>query len=99
MADNIARLKKQREMTQVTLNLKKFQAEQDALFQQAEKFNKEQVEFPYIQVTVPDAKTPTAAADPLSEKERNGSPTCTKDPVLDEAIQVLNDWQSLLPPR
>ena len=98
MADNIARLKKQREMTQVTLNLKKFQAEQDALFQQAEKFNKEQVEFPYIQVASTDVKTATAP-DPLSEKRKEWISDLRKDPVLEEAIQVLNDWQSLFPPR
>lgn len=97
IAENIDRLKKQRETTLVTLNLKKFQAEQEMLFQEAEKFNQQQVEFPYIRVTVDDGKTGNAAADPLSEKRKEWISGLRKDPVLEEAIQVLNDWQALVP--
>jgi carboxyl-terminal processing protease len=97
-----SRLKKQRDATRVTLNLKKFQAEQKMLFQEAEKFTQEQVEFPYLQVEASDGpgggKT-GAAAEPLSEKRKEWASELRKDPVVEEAIQVLNDWQILAPVR
>jgi carboxyl-terminal processing protease len=100
IAENIVRLKRQRETTLVTLNLKKFQAEQETFFQEAEKFNQQQVEFPYLRVTIDDAKTgngAAAAADPLSEKRKEWISDLRKDPVLEEAMQTLNDWQALVP--
>lgn len=99
IAENIIRLKKQRETTLVTLNLKKFQTEQETFFQEAEKFNQQQTEFPYIQVAIPAAKTANAAADPASEKRKDWISDLRKDPVLEEAIQVLNDWRELVPAR
>jgi carboxyl-terminal processing protease len=99
IAENVARLKKKREITRVTLNLKKFQVEQEALFQEAEKFNQEQVEFPYIQVTLTEvaAGSNAAADDSLSVKRKEWISNLRKDPVVEEAIHVLADWQALSP--
>lgn len=100
IAENIVRLKKQRETTLVTLNLKKFQTEQETLFQAAEKFNQQRVEIAHIRATVNEAKTgngAAAATDPLSEKRKQWLSDLCKDPVLEEAIQVLSDWQGLVP--
>ena len=100
IAENIVRLKRQRETTLVTLNLKKFQAEQDMFFQEAEKFNRQQVEIAHIRAAVPDAKTgngETAAANPLDEKRKEWLADLRKDPLLEEAILVLDDWQALVP--
>jgi len=102
IAEYIARLKKQREVTLVILDLKKFQAEQQTLFQEAEKFNQQQVEFPYIRVTIDDAKTgndAAAATDPLSEKRKEWISDLRKDPVVEEAVRVLDDWQTLAQPH
>jgi carboxyl-terminal processing protease len=95
IAANITRLKKQREKTEVTLNLKKFQAEQDMLFQEAERFNREQVEFPYIQVRLLEgdtANSTVAAKATLEVKRKEWISDLRQDPVVEEAIQVLNDW-------
>lgn len=100
IAENIVRLKKQRETTLVTLNLKKFQTEQETLFKAAEKFNQQRVEIAHIRATVNEAKTgngAAAATDPLSEKRKQWLSDLRKDPVLEEAIQVLSDWQGLVP--
>ncbi|TFG79260.1 MAG: tail-specific protease [Chrysiogenales bacterium] len=100
IAENIVRLKKQRETTLVTLNLQNFQAEQETLFQEAEKFNKQQVEIAHIRATVNETKTvggEAAATDPISEKRKQWLSDLRKDPILEEAIQVLNDWQGLVP--
>ena len=95
IAANITRLKKQREKTEVTLNLKKFQTEQDMLFQEAERFNREQVEFPYIQVRLLEtaaANSTTAAIATLEVKRKEWISDLRQDPIVEEAIQVLNDW-------
>ena len=94
IAANISRLKKQREKTEVTLNLKKFQSEQDMLFQEAEKFNREQVEFPYIQARLLEtaAADTTAAKATLEVKRKEWISDLRQDPIVEEAIQVLNDW-------
>ncbi|MEI6613717.1 MAG: carboxy terminal-processing peptidase, partial [Chrysiogenales bacterium] len=94
LAANISRLKKQREKTEVTLNLKKFQIEQDLLFQEAEKFNCEQVEFPYIQARLLEtaADGSTAAKATLEVKRKEWISDLRQDLIIDEAIQVLNDW-------
>ncbi len=84
---NISRLKKQREKTMVTLNLEKFQAEQDVLFQEAEKFNREQVEFPYLQ-----ARSMQSKEDARDAKRKEWLDALRRDPVVEEAVQVLNDW-------
>jgi carboxyl-terminal processing protease len=99
IAENIVRLKKQRETTLVTLNLQNFQAEQETLFQEAEKFNQQQVEIAHIRATVNEVKTvggEAAATDPLNEKRKQWLSDLRKDPILEEAIQVLNDWQGLV---
>ncbi len=62
MAENIARLKKQRQDTLATLNLKKFQAEQETLFQEAEKFNQQQAAYPYLRATASDGNGDPAPA-------------------------------------
>jgi len=95
IAANINRLKKQREKTSVNLNLKKFQAEQDMLFQEAEKFNREQVEFPYIQARLLEgdaASSSVAAKATLEVKRKEWIDDLRRDPIVEEAIQVLNDW-------
>jgi carboxyl-terminal processing protease len=94
IAANISRLKKQREKTEVTLNLKKFQSEQDALFQEAERFNREQVEFPYIQARLLEtaAAATTAAKATLEVKRKEWISDLRQDSIIEEAIQVLNDW-------
>jgi carboxyl-terminal processing protease len=94
IAANISRLKKQREKTIVTLNLKKFQAEQDLLFQEAERFNREQVEFPYIQARLLEtaADGSPAAKATLEVKRKEWISDLRQDPIVEEAIQVLNDW-------
>jgi len=96
IAANITRLKKQREKTVVTLNLKKFQAEQDMLFQEAERFNREQVEFPYIQVRLleTNADDTTAAKATLEVKRKEWISNLRQDPIVEEAMQVLNDWDT-----
>lgn len=97
IAANITRLKKQREKTVVTLNLKKFQAEQDMLFQEAERFNSEQVEFPYIQVRLLEtaaANNTAAAKATLEVKRKEWISNLRQDPIVEEAMQVLNDWDT-----
>jgi hypothetical protein len=82
----------------VTLNLKKFQADQEMLFREAEEFNRQQVEFAHIRVTADGSKSAgDSTADPLSEKRKEWISDLRKDPVLEEAIQVLNDWRELAP--
>jgi carboxyl-terminal processing protease len=93
LAEYINRLKKQHETTQVTLNLKKFQAEQVALFQEADKFQKEQVEFPFIQVALNEVEDKNADAG-LVAKRKEWITNLRKDPVIEEAIQVLDDQQN-----
>jgi len=94
IAENISRLKKQRETTLVTLNLKKFQAEQEALFAAAEKFNQEQVEFPSMRARL--SEEPGGAAPAVdADKRKEWLSGLRKDPVVEEAIQVLNDWRQL----
>ena len=94
IAENISRLKKQRESTLMTLNLKKFQAEQDALFAAAEKFNQEQVEFPNMRAKLSEEPGDNAPAVD-AEKRKEWLSGLRKDPVIEESIQVLNDWQQL----
>jgi carboxyl-terminal processing protease len=94
IAANIARLKNQRQTTRVTLNMKKFQAQQEALFAAAEKFNQEQVDFPNIQARLCEEGGDAAqAAEAARRKEWLAG--LRKDAVVEEAIQVLNDWQNL----
>jgi carboxyl-terminal processing protease len=94
IAANINRLKKQREKTEVTLNLQKFQAEQDMLFQDAERFNREQLVFPYIQARLlePAAAGMTAAKATLDVKRKEWISGLRRDPIVEEAMQVLTDW-------
>jgi len=94
ITENISRLKKQRQTTLVTLNIRKFQAEQEALFAAAERFSKKQVEFPNIRASLSEESAAGApAVDP--EKRKEWLTGLRKDPVVEEAIQVLNDWQLL----
>jgi carboxyl-terminal processing protease len=94
IAANINRLKKQREKTEVTLNLQKFQAEQDMLFQDAERFNREQLVFPYIQARLlePAAAGMPAAKATLDVKRKEWISGLRRDPIVEEAMQVLTDW-------
>ena len=67
-------------------------------FQEADKFNQQQVESGHIWATVDKEKVENGAAaadDPLSEKRKEWISDLRKDPVLEEAILVLNDWQAL----
>ncbi|HEX7502439.1 MAG TPA: carboxy terminal-processing peptidase, partial [Acidobacteriota bacterium] len=94
ISENIVRLKKQRQTTLMTLNLKEFQAEQDALFAAAEKFNQEQVEFPDLRARLSEESGASAAVVD-ADKRKEWLSGLRKDPVVEEAIQVLNDWQQL----
>jgi carboxyl-terminal processing protease len=95
IAENVSRLKKQRATTLVTLNIKKFQAEQEALFAAAEKFNKQQVEFPSLKSRLSEEAGDSASAAADAERRKEWLSGLRKDPVVEEAIQVLNDWQGL----
>ncbi len=59
---NVTRLKKQRQSTQATLNLKKFQAEQETLFQEAETYNRQQAAYPYLRASSSNGGADAAAA-------------------------------------
>jgi carboxyl-terminal processing protease len=90
--ENIVRLKKQRQTTVATLNLKKFQWEQETLFQETEKYNQQQSAFPYLGATAPDA-----AGDPalsLDEKRKEWLEGLCKDPVIEEALRILDDLRA-----
>ena len=92
---NINRLKKQREKTRVTLNLEQFQVEQDMLFKEAEKFTREQSEYPYIQarsLQTADANGTAAVQSAQDVKNKEWVSELRRDPIVEEAIQVLNDW-------
>ncbi|MBN2345510.1 MAG: carboxy terminal-processing peptidase, partial [Candidatus Aminicenantes bacterium] len=92
VAENTARLRAQREATRVTLNLGKFQAEQEVLFQEAERFNRQQVEYPYLQAEpVPAGGEEVAPGD---EKRKEWLLGLRKDPLVEEAVQILNDLRS-----
>jgi carboxyl-terminal processing protease len=95
VAENIARLKKQRQDTLATLNLKEFQAEQETLFQEAEKFNQQQAAYPYLRATASDGNGDPAPAQ--DEKRKEWLDGLLKDPVIDEALRILDDLQ-LAPP-
>ena len=92
--ENTQRLKKQRQETLVTLNMKKFQAEQQALFREAEAYSRQQAEFPYLRVLDSDTPAPGAAAAPTAPddgRRKEWLDGLRKDPIIEEAIQVLND--------
>jgi carboxyl-terminal processing protease len=87
IAANIDRLKEQRGKTTVTLQLEQFQAEQEMLFREVETYNRQQVEFPHIQ-----ARLLQSAADALDAKRKEWISDLRRDPVVEEATQVLYDW-------
>jgi carboxyl-terminal processing protease len=95
VAENIARLKKQRQDTMATLNLKKFQSEQESLFQEAEKFNQQQALYPYLRATATDGNGEPAPAQ--DEKRKEWLDGLRKDPVIDEALRILDDMQTAPP--
>jgi carboxyl-terminal processing protease len=90
VAENTKRLRDQRQQTVVTLNLKKFQSEQEALFQKAEAYNRQQVEFPYIHALASES----AAAGQEDKKRQEWLDGLRKDPIIEEAVQVLNDMRT-----
>ena len=90
--ENVARLKKERQSTKTTLNLKKFQAEQESLFQEAEKFNQQQTVYPFLRASSGDgANDPTVLQDEKRKEWLNG---LRKDPVIEEALRILDDLQA-----
>jgi carboxyl-terminal processing protease len=95
--ENIARLKKQRQTTQSTLNLKKFQAEQETLFREAEKYNQQQSAYPYLQATPGDSAADPAL--PQDEKRKEWLEGLVKDPVIEEAIRILDELRAPPAPR
>jgi carboxyl-terminal processing protease len=100
IADNVSRLKKQRQSTLDTLNLEKFLAEQAMLSREAERFSQQQVEFPDIRATLVDGDVNApGASDRPDEKRKEWLSDLRKDPVVEEAIQVLNDWLEIAPAR
>jgi carboxyl-terminal processing protease len=90
VAENTKRLREQRLQTVVTLNLKKFQSEQETLFQNAETYNRQQIEFPYIHA-LPSETVPAGQEDKKRHEWLNG---LRKDPIIEEALQVLNDMRT-----
>jgi carboxyl-terminal processing protease len=97
VAENVARLKKQRQDTLATLNLKQFQAEQETLFQEAEKFNQQQAAYPYLRATPSDGNG--APAPPQDEKRKEWLDGLRKDPVIEEALRILDDLRAAPPAR
>jgi carboxyl-terminal processing protease len=99
VSENISRLKKQRDATLVTLNLMKFQAEQEVLFQAAEKFNQQQVEFPQVEAVLSEEPGGKDETGPQDEKRKEWLTGLRKDPVIEEAIQILDDLRAETPAR
>ena len=100
IADNVSRLNKQRQSTLETLNFEKFQGEQAALSREADQFGQQQVEYPYIRATLVDGDSGAAAASGRpDEKRKEWLSDLRKDPVIEESIQVLNDWLEIAPVR
>ncbi len=97
ISENISRLKKQRDMTLVTLNIRKFQAEQETLFKEADASSKQQVEFPNIEASLVQRADNGSAADPRDEMRKEWLLDLRKDPVIEEAIQILNDLRAATP--
>jgi carboxyl-terminal processing protease len=89
IAENTKRLRRQRQDTRVTLNLVKFQAEQEALFQAAEKYSRQQAEFPNLRVQAGDE---APAGDDSRRQEWLND--LRRDPIIEEAVQVLNDLRT-----
>ncbi len=90
--ENVTRLKKQRQSTQATLNLKKFQAEQETLFQEAEKFNRQQVAYPFLRASAGEGGNDPAALQ--DEKRKEWLDGLCKDPVIEESLRILNDMRA-----
>ncbi len=97
VSENISRLKKQRAATLVTLNLMKFQVEQQALFQAAEKFSQQQVEFAHLEAVLSEEPGKDGGAGPQDEKRKEWLAGLRKDPVVEEAIQILDDLRAATP--
>ena len=98
IADQVSRLKKQRQSTLETLNVEEFLAEQATLSREADQFGKQLVEYPYIRATLVDGdgSAPGTPERP-DEKRKEWLSDLRKDPVVEEAIQVLNDWLDIAP--
>jgi carboxyl-terminal processing protease len=98
IADNVSRLRGQRQSTLETLNFEKFEAEQAMLSREADRFNQEQVEYPYLRATLVDGSDNAPAPSERPDDRRKEWLTDLRaDPVVDEAIQVLNDWLEIAP--
>ncbi len=95
VAENVARLKKQRQKTVATLNIEHFMAEQESLHRQAEAYRREQVAYPHLRALASDE--PAAAA--VDEgKRREWLEDLRRDPVIEEATRILDDLRAA-PPR
>lgn len=93
VAENVARLKKQRQKTVATLNIERFMAEQESLHRQAEAYRREQVAYPHLRSL--DADEPPAAAD--DEKRKEWLEDLRRDPVIEEATRILDDLRAAPP--
>jgi len=64
-------------------------------FKEVEKFNGEQVEFSHIQarsLQTVDEGDSAAARDAQDAKTKAWVTDLRRDPIVEEAIRVLNDW-------
>lgn len=93
LAESVETLRKQRQKTQATLNLKKFLAEQDALFRQAEERKSEETPFPYLHAVA--AGEGPEAGDEAKRKEWLAD--LCQDPVIEESLRILGDMKAAAP--
>jgi carboxyl-terminal processing protease len=93
VADNVTRLKKQRQKTIATLNIDKFMAEQESLHRQAEAYRREQVAYPHLRALTSD----DPAALEADEKRREWLEDLRQDPVIEEATRILDDLRTAPP--
>lgn len=91
VAENVARLKKQRQKTLTPLHLGKFMAEQEALFREAEAFKGEQAAYPHLRAEAVDDQAG------LDEKRREWLEDLRRDPVIEEATRILADLRAAAP--
>ena len=91
VAENVQRLKKQRQKTMATLNLEKFMAEQESLNRQAESYKSGQVAYPHLRALTSEEP---AAATVDDEKRGEWLKGLREDPVIEEATRILADLRT-----
>ncbi len=91
VAQNVTRLKAQRQKTLATLNIEQFMTEQESLHRQAEAFRREQVAYPHLRALSSDEPAAAAADD---GKRREWLEDLRQDPVIEEATRILDDLRA-----